>query len=68
MKEFESMYAQSIIYEGNHQFGEFLPTPIKIYESKKNMTPPTILCGPTKFILGNDPESTCSVDTLQGRC
>eukprot|EP00956_Cyclotella_meneghiniana_P043627 scaffold280098_cov76-Cyclotella_meneghiniana.AAC.2 len=67
MKGFESMYAQSIIYEGDNLFGEFLPTSIKIYESEKNKVSPTILCGPTKLVLNNDPESTCTVDTLQGR-
>lgn len=68
MEGFESMYAQSIIYEGDNLFGEFLPTSIKIYESEKNKKSPTILCGPTKLVLQNDPESTCTVDTLRGRC
>lgn len=67
MKGFESMYAQSIIYEGDNLFGEFLPTSIKVYESEKNTVSPTILCGPTKLVLENDPESTCTVDTLRGR-
>lgn len=48
MKGFEAMWAQSFIYDDETKEVIQLPaTQIKIYESRKNETSPTILCGNT---------------------
>ena len=67
MKGFESMYAQSILFEEDVEFARFPPTPVKIYESEKDKVSPTILCGPSKMILNGEAE-ICTARTLRGRC
>jgi hypothetical protein len=69
MKGFESIHAQSIVYERDEEIASFPSTQIKIYESDKNKYSPTILCGDSKLVLtSGDSEMVCTVRTLQGRC
>jgi hypothetical protein len=71
MKGFEAIYAQSIIYEKDTVFARFMPTQIKIYESKKNELSPTILCGDSKMVLQSAEEANqnlCTVENLRGKC